>query len=129
MDTLRPKEKEQFGFGVDDKVRVEYRLENGEQSTSGLFTDNQHVERRYRIEIANHHSKPMEVTVLDPCRCRRTSASRSRSSATPPAPPRPTGKPTRASWLWTYDLKPAEERVIDFGYSLTYPEGTIVAGM
>src|SRR5262249_49331574 len=65
MDTLRPQEKEQFGFGVDDKVRVEYRLENGEQSTSGLFTDNRHVERRYRIEIANHHTKPMEVTVLD----------------------------------------------------------------
>jgi len=129
MDTLRPKEKEQFGFGVDDKVRVEYRLENGEQSTSGLFTDNRHVERRYRIEIANHHSKPMEVTVLD-------SLPVSQDERIEVAQLSDSTRPTKTDWeahkgvlAWTYDLKPAEERVIDFGYSLTYPEGTIVAGM
>lgn len=129
MDMLRPKEKEQFGFGVDDKVRVEYRLENGEQSTSGLFTDNRHVERRYRIEIANHHSKPMEVTVLDslPVSQDERIEVEQLSDST---------RPTKTDWeahkgvlAWTYDLKPAEERVINFGYALTYPEGTIVAGM
>ncbi|MGH6926675.1 MAG: DUF4139 domain-containing protein, partial [Dongiaceae bacterium] len=56
MDMLRPQEEEQLGFGVDDKVRVEYRLEDGEQSTGGLFTENNRVERRYRVEVANHHS-------------------------------------------------------------------------
>ena len=129
MDTLRPKEKEQFGFGIDDKVRVEYRLENGEQSTTGIFTDNQHVERRYRIEIANHHSKPMEVTVLDalPVSQDERIEVEQLSDST---------RPTETDWeahkgvlAWTYDLKPAEEHVINFGYSLTYPEGTIVAGM
>jgi len=129
MDTLRPKEKEQFGFGVDDKVRVEYRLENGEQSTSGLFTDNQHVERRYRIEIANHHSKSMEITVLDALpvsQDERIEVEQLGDST----------RPTKTDWeahkgvlAWTYELKPAEERVINFGYALTYPEGTIVAGM
>ncbi len=129
MDMLRPKEKEQFGFGVDDKVRVEYRLETGEQSTSGLFTDNRHVERRYRIEIANHHSKPMEVTVLDALpvsQDERIEVEQLGDST----------RPTKTDWeahkgvlAWTYDLKPAEERVINFGYALTYPEGTIVAGM
>ena len=129
MDTLRPKEKEQFGFGIDDKVRVEYRLENGEQSTSGLFTDNQHVERRYRIEIANHHGKPMEVTVLD-------SLPVSQDERIEVAELSDSTRPTKTDWeahkgvlAWTYELKPAEEKVINFGYSLTYPEGTIVAGM
>jgi uncharacterized protein (TIGR02231 family) len=129
MDMLRPKEKEQFGFGVDDKVRVEYRLETGEQSTSGLFTDNQHVERRYRIEIANHHSKAMEVTVLDalPVSQDERIEVETLSDST---------RPTKTDWeahkgvlAWTYELKPAEERVINFGYAVTYPEGTIVAGM
>jgi uncharacterized protein (TIGR02231 family) len=129
MDMLRPQEVEQFGFGVDDKVRVEYRLEDGEQSTSGIFTDNQHVERRYRIEIANHHSKPMEVTVLDALpvsQDERIEVGQLSDST----------RPTKTDWeahkgvlAWTYDLKPAEEKVINFGYSLTYPEGTIVAGM
>jgi len=129
MDMLRPQEVEQFGFGVDDKVRVEYRLEDGEQSTSGLFTDNRHVERRYRIEVANHHSKSMEVTVLDalPVSQDERIEVEQLSGST---------RPTKADWeahkgvlAWTYELKPAEEKVINFGYSLTYPEGTIVAGM
>jgi hypothetical protein len=45
-------------------------------------------------------------------------------------------RPTKTDWeahkgvlAWTYELKPAEERVINFGYAVTYPEGTIVAGM
>jgi uncharacterized protein (TIGR02231 family) len=129
MDLLRPKEKEQFGFGVDDKMRVEYRLENGEQSTSGLFTDNRHVERRYRIEIANHHGKPMEMTVLD-------SLPVSQDARIEVEQLSDTTRPTTTDWeahkgvlAWTYELKPGEERVIDFGYALTYPEGTAVAGM
>jgi len=129
MDMLRPHEEEQFGFGVDDKVRVEYRLETGEQSTSDLFTDNQHVERRYRIEVANHHSKPMEITVLDALPVSQDERIEvERLSGTT--------RPTKTDWedhkgvlAWTYEFKPAEERVIDFGYALTYPEGTIVAGM
>ncbi len=129
MDMLRPQEEEQFGFGVDDKVRVEYRLETGEQSTSGLFTDNQHVERRYRIEIANHHGKPMEITVLDalPVSQDERIEVEQLSGST---------RPTKTDWeahkgvlAWTYELKPAEEHMINFGYALTYPEGTIVAGM
>ena len=47
-----------------------------------------------------------------------------------------TTRPTTTDWeaykgvlAWTYELKPGEERVIDFGYALTYPEGTAVAGM
>jgi len=129
MDMLRPKEKEQFGFGIDDKMRVEYRLENGEQSTSGIFTDNRHVERRYRIEIANHHGKPMEITVLD-------SLPVSQDARIEVEQLSDTTRPTTIDWeahkgvlAWTYELKPAEERVIGFGYALTYPEGTAVAGM
>jgi hypothetical protein len=47
-----------------------------------------------------------------------------------------TTRPTTEDWedhkgvlAWTYDFKPAEERVIEFGYAVTHPEGTIVAGI
>lgn len=129
MDTLRPKEKEQFGFGIDDKVRVEYRLETGEQSTSGLFTDNQHVERRYRIEIANHHSKPMEVTVLDALPVSQDERIEVEELGDSTRPTKTDWEAHKGVLAWTYELKPAEEKVITFGYALTYPEGTIVAGM
>ncbi len=84
---------------------------------------------RYRIEIANHHSKPMEVTVLDalPVSQDERIEVETLSDST---------RPTKTDWeahkgvlAWTYELKPAEERVINFSYALTYPEGTIVAGM
>ncbi len=129
MDMLRPQEEEQLGFGVDDKVRVEYRLEDGEQSTGGLFTENNRVERRYRVEVANHHSKPMEITVLDALPVSQDERIEVEKLGG-------TTKPTTEDWedhkgvlAWTYEFKPAEERIITFGYGVTYPEGTIVAGM
>ena len=129
MDTLRPQEEEQLGFGVDDKVRIEYRLEDGEQSTGGLFTENNRVERRYRVEIANHHSKPMEITMLDALPVSQDERIEVEKLSG-------TTRPTTEDWedhkgvlAWTYEFKPAEERVINFGYAVTYPEGTMVAGM
>jgi uncharacterized protein (TIGR02231 family) len=129
MDMLRPQEEEQLGFGVDDKVRVEYRLEDGEQSTGGLFAENNRVERRYRVEVANHHSKPMEITVLDALPVSQDERIEVEKLSG-------TTKPTTEDWedhkgvlAWTYEFKPAEERIISFGYGVTYPEGTIVAGM
>jgi uncharacterized protein (TIGR02231 family) len=129
MDMLRPQEEEQFGFGVDDKVRVEYRLETGEQSTSGLFTEDNRIERRYRVEVANHHGKPMEITVLDALPVSQDERIEVETLGG-------TTKPTTEDWedhkgvlAWTYEFKPAEERIITFGYGVTYPEGTMVAGM
>jgi uncharacterized protein (TIGR02231 family) len=129
MDMLRPQEKEQLGFGVDDKVRVEYRLETGEQSTSGLFTEDNRIERRYRVEVANHHGKPMEITVLDALPVSQDERIEVETLSG-------TTKPTTKDWedhkgvlAWTYEFKPAEERIINFGYGVTYPEGTVVAGM
>jgi uncharacterized protein (TIGR02231 family) len=129
MDMLRPQEKEQFGFGVDDKVRVEYRLATGEQSTGGLFTESNRIERRYRVEVANHHARPMEITVLDALPI-------SQDERIDVDTLSGTTRPTTEDWedhkgvlAWTYDFKPAEERVIEFGYAVTHPEGTIVAGI
>jgi uncharacterized protein (TIGR02231 family) len=129
MDMLRPQEKEQFGFGVDDKVRVEYRLATGEQSTGGLFTESNRIERRYRVEVANHHARPMEITVLDALPI-------SQDERIDVDTLSGTTRPTTEDWedhkgvlAWTYDFKPAEERVIEFGYAVTYPEGTIVTGL
>jgi uncharacterized protein (TIGR02231 family) len=129
MDMLRPQEEEQLGFGVDDKVRIEYRLEGNEHSTRGLFTDKNRVERRYRVEVANHHSKPIEVTLLDALPVSQDERIEVEMLGG-------TTKPTQENWqdrrgvmAWTYELKPAEERVVRFGYGVTYPADAVVAGM
>ncbi len=129
MDMLRPREEEQLGFGVDDKVRVEYRLEEGERSTGGIFEASQRTERRYRIEVANHHSRPMEITVLDNLPVARDERIEIEQLST-------STKPTVTDWqdqkgvlAWTSNFEPGEERVIRFGYAVTTPEGVLLAGM
>ena len=126
---LRPKEEVELGFGVDDKVRIEYRIEDGQQSTTGIFEKAQRLDRHYRIEIANHHSKPMDVTILDqlPVSTDERVEVELWSGTT---------KPTKQDWqdrkgilAWTNTYAPNEERVIKFGYGVTYPEGVFVAGL
>jgi uncharacterized protein (TIGR02231 family) len=122
MALLRPQEERAMGFGIDDKVSVDYWLEDGGQSTEGVFTSNRRIERKYRIEIDNYHSQPIEITVLDQL----------------PVPQderievellRGTTEPSKNNWedrqgvlAWAGEYKPDEHKAITFGYAVTYPE-------
>jgi uncharacterized protein (TIGR02231 family) len=122
MALLRPQEERAMGFGVDDKVSVDYWLEDGGQSTEGVFTSSRRIERKYRIEIDNYHSQPIEITVLDQL----------------PVPQderievellRGTTEPSKKNWedrqgvlAWAGEFKPDEHKAITFGYAVTYPE-------
>ena len=126
---LRPKEEIELGFGIDDKVRIDYRLEDGQQSTAGIFETKQHLDRHYRIEVANHHGKPIEVTVLDQLPV-------SQDERVDVELWSGTTKPSKQDWqdrkgvlAWTDSYAPDEKRVIRFGYGVTYPEGVAVAGL
>lgn len=126
---LRPDEKVELGFGVDDRVRVAYRLEDGENSKSGLFNKRQRIERRFRIEVANHHDKPIGITVLDQLpvpQDERITVELLNGST----------RPTKSDWedrkgvyAWAGEYKPGEERVIKFGYGVNFPEGSYIAGL
>jgi uncharacterized protein (TIGR02231 family) len=129
MALLRPQEERALGFGIDDKVHVDYWLEDGEQSTEGVFSSDRRIERRYRIEIDNYHSRPIEITVLDQL----------------PVPQeerievemlRDTTKPTATDWedrkgvlAWTATYQPDEQKVVKFGYAVTYPEDMAVPAL
>jgi uncharacterized protein (TIGR02231 family) len=125
---LRPAEEVSLGFGVDDKIRVEYRVEDRKQEGGGLFDSTRRVERRFRLTVANHHSQPLEIAVLD--------------QLPVPSDERievallgDTTKPFVADWedrkgvlAWTRTLAPAEEEVIKFGYVMTYPDDLKLGG-
>lgn len=126
---LRPKEKVELGFGVDDKLSVDYQFETGEQSTEGLFTNKQRLERRYRITIANHHSRPIEVTVLDQLPVPQDERIEVELLGESTKPSKQDWEDRKGVLAWTASYAPNEERVIKFGYGVTYPEGTHVAGL
>ena len=122
MAMLRPKEERALGFGIDDKVNVDYWLEDGGQSTEGVFTSSRRIERSYRIEIDNYHSQPIEITVLDQLPVPQDERIEVEMLSG-------TTKPTKKDWedrqgvlAWAGEYKPDEHKAIKFGYAVTYPE-------
>ncbi|MFQ5775269.1 MAG: mucoidy inhibitor MuiA family protein [Kiloniellaceae bacterium] len=125
---LRPGETFKLSFGVDDKVRVAYRLETGERSREGLINKNRRLERRYLVEVANHHARPMEITVLDQLpvpQDERIEVELLRAS-TKPSERDFDGRKGVLAWTDTYE--PNEERTIRFAYAVSYPEDQTIPG-
>lgn len=125
---LRPGEEIKLSFGVDDKVRVTYALVTGERSSEGLFNTNRRIERRYRIEVANHHKQAMKIAVLDQLpvpRDERIEVELLRGS-TKPDERDVEGVKGVLAWRGTYE--PGAEKVIKFGYAVIFPEDHQVPG-
>jgi uncharacterized protein (TIGR02231 family) len=128
LGLLRPGEKHKFSFGIDDKVRVTYRLVEGERSREGLINKDRRQARLFRTEVTNHHARAIGITVLDQMpvpRDERIEAELLKESS------KPTEKDVeerKGVLAWTYDYAPGEKRAVVFGYAVTYPEGETVPG-
>lgn len=125
---LRPDEKFKLSFGVDDKVRVKYRLEIGKRSKGGIIRNKRRVEKQYRITVSNFHDRPIEVSVMDqiPVPQDKQIKVELLKDSTEPTDRDPEGKLGIVTWTHTYD--PNEERVIHFDYSVSYPKDQSVPG-
>jgi len=128
LDMLRPGEEVTLSFGVDDKVRVDYRLETGQRSSEGLFNKHLRLERRYLIEITNHHARAIEIAVLDQLPVPRDEAiDVALLGGTTKVSERDVD--TRKGVLaWRHSYQPGETRTIKFGYAVTYPDDHAVPG-
>jgi uncharacterized protein (TIGR02231 family) len=128
LGLLRPGEKHKFSFGIDDKVRVTYRLVEGERSREGLINKDRRQERLFRTEVTNHHAMAIGITVLDQMpvpRDERIEVELLKESS------KPTEKDVeerKGVLAWSYEYAPGEERAVVFGYAVTYPEGETVPG-
>jgi uncharacterized protein (TIGR02231 family) len=128
LPLVRPGEDLDLSFGADDKVKIGYALETGKRSQKGIFNKNVRVERRYRIEVENHHGRPLEITVLDQLPVPQDERIKVQlpDDATPPTERDVEGVKGVVRWTRVYGAQ--EKGLIQFGYSVTYPEGLIVPG-
>ena len=125
---LRPGEEVTLSFGVDDKVRVDYRLQTGQRSSEGLFNKHLRLERRYLIEVTNHHARAMEITVLDQLPVPRDAAIEvALLRGSTQVSERDVAK-RKGVLAWRHRYEPGETRSIKFGYAVTYPDGQAVPG-
>lgn len=62
---LTPKAKLDFGFGVDDRVGIDWKTVKDERHEAGVINKQQTLERQYQLKVTNGHSYPMLIAVLD----------------------------------------------------------------
>lgn len=128
MALLRPGEQQKFSFGIDDKVRVEYRLVEGERSSEGLINKDRRQERRYLTKVTNHHERVMAITVLDNLPLPRDELIEVDLLKYTTAPSETDVEDRKGVLAWVADYQPGESQEIHFGYAVTYPEDQQVPG-
>ena len=113
-------ERYELGFGADDLVRVKHAIVQEKRGETGLISTTRTDDRNYKLTITNLHQQKIDVTVLDQMPVARDEqiqvALTGRS--------RPTKKDVddkRGLLAWEFELKPKEEKVIDFGYVVKWP--------
>ena len=128
IDAIQPGETMRLSFGIDDRVRVNRRLDTGQRSSEGLIRNRRRSERIYLIDVANNHSIPLEITVMD-----RLPVSQDDridvsllDETTPPTSENVDGR--RGVLAWSHTFQPDEERQIIFGFAVTRPDGVEVPG-
>ena len=128
LDLLRSGETFKLSFGADDRVRVKYRLAGGQRSSEGIIAKDRRIERRYEIEVANLHQRPMTIEIQDQIPVSRDERVEVELLKATTAP---TGKDLddkTGVLAWSYDYAPGETREITFGYAVEFPEKASLYG-
>lgn len=127
-EALRPGENLALAFGADDAIEIAYQQLKDERGKQGLIHREQRIERRYRIQVTNHHKRSLPITVYDQIPVSRDKAIKVEllEETTPPSEQNVKDKPGILAWKAT--LKPHQKQVIDFGYAVSFPLDRKVPG-
>lgn len=117
-----------LGFGRDDAVEVERRLDTGFRSEEGIFESSRRVERHFVTRIRNGHDRPVEIELLDrlPVPQDERIEVELTSETTPPSEWDVGGR--RGVLAWRDTFAPGEEREIRFGFAVIFPKDLEVDG-
>jgi len=65
LPLLRPGQKQDLAFGVDDQIAVKRKVLKDERSKTGVIGQDQVIERHVVTEIQNLRTTPVEIAVLE----------------------------------------------------------------
>ena len=120
LPLLAPGEEHELGFGVDDSVRVRHSIAEEKRAETGIITSSKTDTRNYRITVKNLHPRPIPVTVIDQIPVSQNADIKIELlGKTPPTKRDIDDK--RGVLAWEMNLQPDEEKVVDFGYRVTWP--------
>jgi uncharacterized protein (TIGR02231 family) len=113
-------EDHELGFGADDAIRVRYSIAEEKRGETGLISSSRTDQRNYRITVRNLHEWPLGVTILD-----QIPASLNQDIKVEligkSVPTKRDIDDKRGVLAWEDKLGPDDERVIEFGYRITWP--------
>ncbi len=109
-----------LGFGIDDQVKVKYAVLEEKRGETGLISTSRTDSRDYRVTLKNLHERPMTVTVYDqvPVSANQDIKVEYTGKATPS---KQNVEDKRGVMTFEVKMEPEEEKVLDFGYRVTWP--------
>jgi len=117
-------EKFDLFFGTDDQVTVK-REELKQRKEAGMFGNNR-ASYRYLVTIANYHSNPLTVTLLD--QMPLAGDEEIKVSLEEPSL-KPEQVKNDGSITWKMPLKASEKKELSFGILVEYPKDREITGL
>jgi uncharacterized protein (TIGR02231 family) len=120
LPLLAPGDEHELGFGVDDAVRVRHAIAEEKRAESGIITSSKTDTRNYRITLKNLHERAIPITVIDQIPVSQNADIKVELLGKL-APTKRDIDDKRGVLAWEMELKPDEEKVVEFGYRVTWP--------
>ena len=117
---LSPGEDHELGFGADDQVRVRHAVSEDKRGETGLISSARTDSRNFRITIKNMHERAVQLVVHDQIPVSQNQDIKV-DIVGPTAPTKKDIDDKRGVIAFESKLEPEEERVIEFGYRVTWP--------
>jgi len=120
LPVLSPGEDHELGFGADDQVRVRHAISEEKQGETGLISSAKTDSRNFRITIKNMHERAVQLVVRDQIPVSQNQDIKV-DIVGPTSPTKKDIEDKRGVIAFESKLEPEEERVIEFGYRVTWP--------
>src|SRR5262245_34929053 len=120
LPLLSPGEEHELGFGVDDAVRGRHAVAEEKRAETGIITSSKTDTRSFRITVKNLHERAIPVTVIDQIPVAQNADIKIELLGKSP-PTRRDMEDKRGLLAWDMELKPDEEKAVEFGYRVTWP--------
>ena len=120
LPLLNPGEEHDLGFGIDDQVKVRHAIVDEKRGETGLISSSHTDSHNYRVTIKNLHERAVPVTVLDQVPVSQNQDIKVEYVGK--AQPTKTNiEDKRGVMSFDAKLEPDEEKILDYGYRITWP--------
>jgi uncharacterized protein (TIGR02231 family) len=125
LPQLSPGEEYELGFGADDHVRVRHAVAEEKRSETGIISTSKTDVRNFRITLKNLHERAIPVAVIDQIPVSQNADIKVELIGKT-APNKRDLDDKRGILAWEMKLEPDEERLVDFGYRVTWPAAKLI---